>query len=305
MQMMAASSKHGFTLIELSIVLLIIGLIVGGVLAGQNLIFAAGVRATISQIGNYNTAVNTFRTKYGALPGDLNSGTATTFGFKARGSQAGEGDGNGVIEGVWQNAAGSDYGYIDCAGETAMFWVDLTTANGLNVNLIDGSFSTATPTTIPGSDITTTSTPNIASYLPQAKLGQGNYVYVWSGGYNATLASGDNTNYFGISAVSLIAASSYACNLASTPGLTVAQAYSMDNKIDDGFPQSGNVTAMYVNGDGNLQGIYWAGTVGTGATSGSPTTCYDNGGNGGAAQNYSLAQNGGTGVNCALSFRFQ
>jgi prepilin-type N-terminal cleavage/methylation domain-containing protein len=40
----------GFTLIEISIVLVIIGLIVGGVLVGHDLIRAAGVRATISQV---------------------------------------------------------------------------------------------------------------------------------------------------------------------------------------------------------------------------------------------------------------
>jgi prepilin-type N-terminal cleavage/methylation domain-containing protein len=44
------NKRCGFTLIELSIVLVIIGLIVGGVLAGQSLINAAAVRAQISQI---------------------------------------------------------------------------------------------------------------------------------------------------------------------------------------------------------------------------------------------------------------
>src|ERR1700746_416796 len=85
----------GFTLIELSIVLVIIGLIVGGVLVGQDLIRAAEVRATISQIEKYNTAVNTFRGKYNALPGDLNAAAATAFGFSGRGIPPGAGDGNG------------------------------------------------------------------------------------------------------------------------------------------------------------------------------------------------------------------
>ena len=51
----------------MSIVLVIIGLIVGGILVGQSLIAAAAVRAQISQIEKYNTAVNTFRDKYGGL----------------------------------------------------------------------------------------------------------------------------------------------------------------------------------------------------------------------------------------------
>ena len=61
----------GFTLIEISIVLVIIGLITGGVLVGQDLIRTAGVRATIPQIQGYNTAVNVFRNQYFALPGAM------------------------------------------------------------------------------------------------------------------------------------------------------------------------------------------------------------------------------------------
>jgi prepilin-type N-terminal cleavage/methylation domain-containing protein len=73
-------SKHGFTLIELSIVLVIIGLIVGGILVGRDLISAAAVRAQISQIERYHTAANTFRTKYAYLPGDIPN-TCTVYSY--------------------------------------------------------------------------------------------------------------------------------------------------------------------------------------------------------------------------------
>jgi prepilin-type N-terminal cleavage/methylation domain-containing protein len=82
----SAAQNQGFTLIELSIVLVIIGLIVGGVLVGQNLIAAAAVRAQISQIEKYQTAANAFRGKYGYLPGDIPNPYATQFGFQSRGS---------------------------------------------------------------------------------------------------------------------------------------------------------------------------------------------------------------------------
>ena len=63
--------RHGFTLIEMAIVIIIIGLIVGGIMVGQTLISAATVRAQATQIEKYHQAVNTFREKYGYLPGDM------------------------------------------------------------------------------------------------------------------------------------------------------------------------------------------------------------------------------------------
>jgi prepilin-type N-terminal cleavage/methylation domain-containing protein len=66
MQSVSSDSARaaGFTLIEMSIVLVVIGLIVGAIMVGQNLIAAAAIRAQITQIEKYNSAVNTFRGKY-------------------------------------------------------------------------------------------------------------------------------------------------------------------------------------------------------------------------------------------------
>lgn len=62
-------TASGFTLIEMSIVLVIIGLIVGAILVGQTLIKAALVRATATQLERFNTAVTTFKGKYDCIPG--------------------------------------------------------------------------------------------------------------------------------------------------------------------------------------------------------------------------------------------
>jgi prepilin-type N-terminal cleavage/methylation domain-containing protein len=288
--------QQGFTLIELSIVLVIIGLIVGGVLVGQDLIRAAEVRATITQIEKYNTAVNTFRTKYNnQLPGDIDATDAAQFGFAARGPNAGQGDGNGVLEG-YNNVAG---GNLSADGELAMFWEDLSVAS-----MIDGSFSTATQW-IPTVSITGS---GIDAYFPQAKIGQGNYIYVISGGTWTGVWNSTGINYFTLSAITSIDPNSA---VHSAPGLTVQQAYSIDTKIDDGLPQSGNVTTLYFNYTLSTGGEVWA--AGGGATGASPgtaasassTSCYDNGGDAANSMQYSVSQNGGAGVNCALSFQFQ
>ncbi|MGE3714278.1 MAG: type II secretion system protein [Alphaproteobacteria bacterium] len=66
----------GFTLVELSIVLLIVGLIVGGIVMGQALIHTAEINQQVRQLQEYEVAVFTFRNKYAALPGDMRDATA-------------------------------------------------------------------------------------------------------------------------------------------------------------------------------------------------------------------------------------
>jgi prepilin-type N-terminal cleavage/methylation domain-containing protein len=268
----------GFTLIELSIVLVIIGLIVGGVLVGQDLIRAATVRAQITQIEKYNTAVNTFYGKYQALPGDLNQSVAATYGFASRGTTPGEGDGNGLIDGSdGSNAQGSLY---PATGEQGMFWVDLSSkAAG---NLIDGGFTTATPTTT----YYDLSPPQIGLYFPSAKLGQGNFISVYELG---------GLNYY-----QLLIPQPSPNNWYQSGNIPVNTAYQIDKKIDDGLPQTGNVITLIVEGSG-LGYFVAAGTYNTTLTP-SANTCFD--GSAGAYE-YTLSINGGNGGNCSLSFKFQ
>ena len=65
--------NFGFSLIELSIVLIIIGLLVAGVTGGASLIQSAKTRAFINEINNYRQAVNTFYAANGRFPGDINN----------------------------------------------------------------------------------------------------------------------------------------------------------------------------------------------------------------------------------------
>ena len=288
----------GFTLIELSIVLVVIGLVVGGIFVGQDMIRAAGERAQITQIEKFQSAVAAFYEKYRFLPGDISSPDATKFGFIARGPNPGEGDGNGILQ-AWEGAYATTNGM---QGETSVFWVDLSTAR-----MIEGTFNTATMTTA-FCCATQTTTPSLNAFFPQAKIGNSNYVYIYSA---------NSANYFCLSGVFTLGSAP----LAGVLSLTVRQAYDIDQKIDDGLPQSGNVTAVYgLAASGHyVPGYSWAGyaanygnTPFTTTTPGSATTCFDNSsdpsgspGISGATQHYSVEMSNGANVNCALSFKFQ
>ena len=273
--------------------LVIIGLIVGGVLVGADLIQVAKIRGTISQIDRYNAAANAFRGKYGGIPGNLQAGLAAQFGFAARSGAKGQGSGNGVIEG-WDVAGLVNNGTSESAGETSLFWVDITTTGLMS----DGGFTTATSSTwlCGGGCVGNT----IDNYFPRAKIG--GYIYVWSYA---------GTNYFGLSNVTFIGG----VTLIAGPNLTPLQSSSIDSKVDDGFPQTGSVLARYVSNyfdaTYNPSWVIWAkgggqnipGPSDTSATPVTSSTCYDNGGTAGSPQQYSVATNGG--LNCALSFRVQ
>ena len=69
-------ARSGFSLVELSIVLVILGLLTGGILAGQSLIRAAELRSVATESQRYMAALNSFRDKYFALPGDMANATA-------------------------------------------------------------------------------------------------------------------------------------------------------------------------------------------------------------------------------------
>lgn len=84
-------SQSGFTLVEIAIVLVIVGLILGGVLKGQQMVNNAKVRNVVDQTTAMQTAVFAFQDRYRALPGDYSQATTNIPGV------AGNGDGNGFI----------------------------------------------------------------------------------------------------------------------------------------------------------------------------------------------------------------
>jgi prepilin-type N-terminal cleavage/methylation domain-containing protein len=119
----------GFTLIEIAIVLVIIGLLLGGVLKGQELITGARVRNLISQQDGVKAAFFGFQDRFRGLPGDYASASTNINGVTI------SGDGNGRIEGP---NAGGTY-------ETLLAWNHLTAAGFLNGSYTLAASNTSAP----------------------------------------------------------------------------------------------------------------------------------------------------------------
>ena len=66
--------QGGFTLVEVAIVLVIIGLILGGVFKGQALVDSARVRSISSEMDGIRTAMLSFQERYRSIPGDFPKG---------------------------------------------------------------------------------------------------------------------------------------------------------------------------------------------------------------------------------------
>src|SRR6266704_1446483 len=86
------SAQPGFTLVEIAIVLVIIGLLLGGILKGQEMITQAKIKNVINDFNGITVAITSYQDRYRAIPGDDKNAT-TRWTVQAPAS----GDGDGVI----------------------------------------------------------------------------------------------------------------------------------------------------------------------------------------------------------------
>lgn len=219
----------GFTLVELAISLVVIGLLIGGVLKGEELIRNARATQAYKKVQEYKAAATTFRGAYGFLPGDIpNAGSRLPgcTGVCATTAAATGTNGDNTIMGV-----GNTYTWafntvhnirIDDDSEAANFWRHM----GL-VNMISPE-----PNTLRTARYVMKSPFSMGSFVPKSLVtaSSAEHPFTMNGLYIFMIpVSGDGTTTYG--------------GGANNNGnvLSPIQARQIDVKFDDGLPYTGNV----------------------------------------------------------------
>ena len=214
--------KNAFSLVELSIVLVILGLLVGGILAGQSLIRASELRSIGTDLTRYTTAIYSFRDKYFALPGDINNATA----FWGKDNTNCPGDTG--INATPGTCNGNSDGSIAQYTEGFRFWQHLASAG-----LIEGSY---TGTAISNNAV-------LGGNIPRGKMSNVGYqiwnellsANGWTGSGSGSISAGFRTGAWADSTPDRITNGVLPCE----------DSWNLDTKLDDGKPGMGTWLLHY------------------------------------------------------------
>lgn len=200
-----AKVVSAFTLVELSIVIVIIGLIVAGITAGSSLIKQQKLNSILVDTTKYGLALNAFKLQYDAPAGDL--GTANSFwsgcGTGATAAQC-NGNGNGIVE--WTGTFGND-------DESARLWQHLYLAGYVSVAY-----------TGVGSPLAGINAPE-ARFSKKVAISHMNGAVIGFPGRSHGFYVGKENTGFENGIVTF----------------TPAEAYYLDSKQDDGYPATGSI----------------------------------------------------------------
>lgn len=117
------NQQSGFTLVEIAIVLVIIGLLLGGILKGQELINSAKVKGLAQDFRTVQTALYGYQDRYKAIPGDHGTANPAITGAANATTPSGS-IGNGQINGAWDSTTQTD--------ESFLFWQHVRLAGFLS-----------------------------------------------------------------------------------------------------------------------------------------------------------------------------
>ena len=237
--------NRGFSLVELSIVLVILGLLVGGVLSGQSLIRASELRAVTAEYQRYFTAMETFKDKYFAIAGDFNNAQA----FWGQSSSCGGAVANGTCNGNGNGVLDFATGAAGTTGEQFQFWNQLALAG-----LIEGKYTGLTGPLSIYDSVPATNIPK--SRMSNAGWSMNNIYGPYVGDAGAYAVDYGNGSF--------VFGAINSGGLSMNPALKPEEAWNIDTKIDDGLPGSGKVVARY-----------WNATCATAATASDFTSPYN------------------------------
>ncbi len=216
-----ASHQRGFTLMELAIVLVVIGLIIGGITIGQSMIRQSQLTSVIAQVQRYESAIGTFKKKYNALPGDM----ANAESFWGSDTNCPNTAANTTYKKATCNGNGDGRVYDDISAgqmyETHRAWQQLA-----NAGLIEGSYTGAR-----GSGFAAQQVPGINSPKLPIKKATLHLMHHYALPANTDLFpfNGHGFNFCDESSTACAAI------------ITGPEAKSLDSKIDDGLPGIGRV----------------------------------------------------------------
>lgn len=247
---------QGFTLVELSVVLVVISLLVGAIVAGTSLIRAARVKSVTSDKEAYQNAILAFRDKYSALPGDMSNATdiwGYATGVAGPITQAKDDtcaklltysttkatcNGNGN-DSIYERTGAGWFGH-----EQYRVWQHLSNAGmieGSYSGVIDCNSSTAICAT-PGVNTPVSSMPDATWYIADPNLEPASSFWfdlLWTTKIDKHLL------YFG---GTVVANYRTAASNPFQPIMTPQEAWSIDDKFDDGFPGRGKIRVISPDG---------------------------------------------------------
>jgi prepilin-type N-terminal cleavage/methylation domain-containing protein len=207
----------GFSLLELSIVLVIIGLLAGGVMVGQDLARQAELRSVTTDVQKIVISINAFRNKYSSYPGDMPNATAYWGSATCPGDFSTPGTGtttcNGNNDGIINGSSAANI-------ERYRFWQHLS-----NAGLLEGQY-----TGVPSSASHTSLT--VGQNVPRLKANVGLQIYFFT----------DLTSNFskpGIRHSLMLFNQGSAAIASGQAAFSTEEAFALDTKTDDGLPGMG------------------------------------------------------------------